>query len=113
MASCASAGSLNGYDEDDVTGELIKERIALVGIVNSTTGKVRLIKIGGELVSDLAAEENFTINIRIIKRGDVVVGLTGIGRASWSETGEGGETIDLSDTLRVVGYKTRELPEPE
>ena len=39
--------------------------------------------------------------------------LHGNGRASWSETGEGGETIDLSDTLRVVGYKTRELPEPE
>ena len=108
------SGLLNGYDEDDVTGELIKERIALVGIVNPTTGKVRLTKIGGIPITDPEfTEENYTINIRIIKRGDVVVGLTGIGRASWSETGEGGETIDLSDTLRVVGYKTRELPEPE
>ena len=106
------SGFLNGYDEDDVTGELTKERIALVGIVNPTTGKVRLTKIGGIPITDPEfTEENFTIKISIIRRGDVVVGLTGIGRASWSETGAGGETIDLSDTLRVVGYKIRELPE--
>ena len=105
------SGFLNSYDEDDVTGELIKERIALVGIVNPTTGKVRLIKIGGIPITDPEfTEENFTINIRIIKRGDVVVGLTGNGSASWSETDEGGVTTDFSDTLRVVGYKTRELP---
>jgi len=104
------SGFLTSYDDDEVTGDVIKERIALVGIVNPTTGKVRLIKIGGELVSDWAAEENFTLNIRIIKRVDVVVGLNGNGSASWSETDEGGVTTDFSDTLRVVGYKTRELP---
>ncbi|MGB2011805.1 MAG: hypothetical protein ACPH9O_10020 [Akkermansiaceae bacterium] len=106
------SGSLNGYDEDEETGETFKVRIALVGIVNPTTGKIRIIKIGGIPITDPEfTEENFTINIRIIKRGDVVVGLTGSGSASWSETGEGGETIDFSDTLRVVGYKTRELPD--
>ena len=108
------SGSLNGYDEDDVTGELTKKRIALVGIVNSTTGKVRLIKIGGIPITDPEfTEENFVLYIKIIRRDGVVVGLNGNGSASWSETDEGGVTTDFSDTLRVVGYKTRELPEPE
>ena len=106
------SGFLNSYDEDDVTGEPTKERIALVGIVNPTTGKVRLTRIGGIPITDPEfTEENYTINIRIIKRGDVVVGLTGNGSASWSETDEGGVTTNFSDTSRVVGYKTRELPE--
>lgn len=107
------SGFLTGYDYDEVTGDAIKERISLVGIVNPTTGKVRLIKIGGELVSDLAAEENLVLNIKIIKRADVVVGLTGSGSASESydwDTGEGVIRVDIFDVIRVTGYKTRELP---
>jgi hypothetical protein len=106
------SGFLNSYDEDDVTGDVTKDRISLVGIVNPTTGKVRLTKIGGISITDPEfTEENFTLNISIIKRGDVVVGLTGNGSASWSKTDEGGATTDYSDTLMFVGYKTRELPE--
>lgn len=105
-------GFLNGYDEGDVTGVITKERIVLQGIVNPTTGKVRLTKIGGIPITDPGfTEENFVLNIKIIKRGDVVVGLNGNGRASGSETDEGGVTTDWSDILRLTGYKTRELPE--
>ena len=105
------SGFLNSY-EDFENGDTIAERIALVGIVNPTTGKVRLTRIGGIPITDPEfTEENYTINIRIIKRGDVVVGLTGNGSASWSETNEDGVTTNFSDTSRVVGYKTRELPE--
>ncbi len=107
------SGFLTGYDYDEVTGDAIKERISLVGIVNPTTGKVRLIKIGGELVSDLAAEENFVLNLKIIKRDDVVVGLTGSGSASGSfewDTGEGVISVEFTDVIRVTGYKTAELP---
>ena len=41
------SGFLNSYDDDEVTGDTIKERIALVGIVNPTTGKVRLTQNRG------------------------------------------------------------------
>jgi hypothetical protein len=105
------SGFLKGYEENDETGDTTKQRIALVGIVNPRTGKVRLTRIGGLPITDSEfTDENFTLNIRIVKRGDVVVGLTGKGSATWSER-DGEDTIDFSDILRVVGYKTRELPE--
>ena len=84
----------------------VKERVSIIGVVNPTTGKIRLTKIGGELVSDLAVSENFVLNVRIIKRNDVVVGMTGSGSASGSDI-DG----DFSEILDVTGYKTRDLPE--
>ena len=110
------SGFLNSYDTDEETGVTSPERILLQGIVNPTTGNVRVTRIGGLPITDPEfTEENFTLKIRIIKRNDVVVGVNGNGSASGTyeiDNGNGGLTsVDISDILRVVGYKTRELPE--
>lgn len=98
------SGWIEEWDDDDA-GEYVRERTSLRGVVNPDTGKIRLTKIGGVSVSVLAVEEEFVLKLKIIRRNDVVVGLTGNGSAF--ET-SGTETED--ETYNITGYKTRKLP---
>ena len=97
-------------------GDPTFERISLFGIVNPTTGKIRLTKIGGIPITDPNfTDENYVLNMRILKRNDIVVGLNGRGSSSSTynqDDGAGGViTFSFYDVERVAGYKTRELPE--
>jgi hypothetical protein len=107
------SGWLEDWDEDDNNpGDYIRERTNLFGVVNSTTGKIRLTKIGGIPITDpIFTNDNFVITLKIIKRNGVVVGLTGNGSSSETETIAEGVTEFEEDTLFVSGYKTRDLPE--
>ena len=98
-------GWIEDWDEDDAGG-FVRERTILFGVVNPTNGKIRLTKIGGERVSDLAVSEDFVIRLKIIKRNGVVVGLKGSGSAREVEFNE----IEEQE-YDITGYKTRDLPE--
>ena len=103
------SGWIESWDFDVDAGEHVRDRTSLLGVVNPVSGKIRLTRIGGVLVSDFPAEENFVLSLRIIKRNDVVVGLTGGGSSS------GPDDCDVpcfsDDTYYFTGYKTRDLLE--
>ncbi|MGB2011806.1 MAG: hypothetical protein ACPIA7_09735 [Akkermansiaceae bacterium] len=106
------SGWLEDWDEDDNNlGNYIRERTSLFGAVNPTTGRIRLTKIGGIPITDPTfTNDNFVITLKIIKRNGVVVGLTGNGSSSETDTFEQATQIE-EDTLFASGYKTRDLPE--
>lgn len=98
------SGWIEQWDYDYFSGEFYRERTKLIGVVNSDTGKIRLTKIGGVSVSDLAAAENFVLKLNIKRRNNVVVGLTGSGSAS-----EYDYPYTEDETYDITGYKTRNL----
>lgn len=100
------SGWVEDYDQDD-DYNVLKTRTSLRGVVNATTGKIRLTKVGGISVKTLALEENFTLKLKIIKRKGIVVGLKGSGSSREIED-DGGIEDELYD---VTGYKTRDLSE--
>jgi hypothetical protein len=98
------SGWVEDYDYDD-NSDVLKTRTKLRGVVNATTGKIRITKVGGISVKTLALEENFTLKLKIIKREGIVVGLKGSGSSQEIED-DGSTEEELYD---VTGYKTRDL----
>lgn len=99
-------GWIEQWDYDDGRSRWIRERTSLLGVVNPDTGEIRLTKVGGVPVSDLAVTASFVLEIKIIKRNGVVVGLTGSGSATEYDY----PFVDY-ETYDITGYKTRDLPE--
>ena len=102
------SGWVENWESEDAI--IVRERISLLGSVNPTTGRIRLTKIGGLPVygdNGLAVTEEFVLNLKIIKRNNIVVGLKGSGS---SREVEFDGVID-NEEYDVTGFKTRDLPE--